>query len=1081
MIFYPICYYQYDTCDTSEVVCYAYERIDENGGTKCVALRFQYPYRFYVKVGGNSIKSIQNIIPHTLNITLAPIIEIKSSTHYLHEELRVLEVFARSKVDKQKMISKFKSKGYSVHDDDDKFTPTLKMLAIKNIPQYCWMSADIGSASNRITTFEHEFMGLSETLIKTEVQYPPPKSRIGSFDLEVHSMDELKFPDARRDPGNEIKMASYIDIRDGKPKEYLITNGPDLEAVWRHERLSDFTEEYINLITCENELELIRNLFELIKTSDPDIITGHNITGFDLKYIEERWRFCVMNSNLDVGVDIPNISRMLQHNTVSMPVKWNNAQIAVEGLYYSCPGRIWEDVMLISGRGHFGRLKDNKLNTIAEEVLGMSKNDISPKDMFWYFRLWNNRETCSSEEVDKAYKYALDKHNKQFKTLTDTPNIQLMNEMISVINGINQRGKKIPGITLKEFSKIDVKSRYLQLLEIYNSCVKDWNVEERHDLSMLDKISYLWWFVGMYCVQDSRIPYLAMEQRGIIPILREQSAIFSTDIMDILMKGQVSTVNKSQYKYCRNDGTMVDFGNQGGPIEPFEYEGGFVGKGDPGLKIQDYDSVIIVLDFASLYPTAMIGHNICITTWVPENLRVNGHDSIWTRYKHKIIPNLEKYTKLLENPQLSELERKKYAKYVDDLNVIINTPEEDKCKAICNIYEINNEKVGKVNVHWFLKGCVKEGVLPNMLWEQFNFRKDIKEKMTDELKATCYPMYQTYDAQQLGSKVIMNSAYGGLGAKPNKLANFAAAEVTCYIGRSGITKVNEKVDSMPGNSVEYNDTDSAMIRLANITERFDRDPTRIWDYCKDLAKELSSIFPPPMSMEPENIFLSFFLKAPKSYCAIKWDKDSTDLRTYTWDYIKMHGLLYIKGLAPVRRDKCRAVRNLIESILFGILMRIPCSVLTAKMERLIMNIWNLKKGIKNYDAVSRELSYNFGVTTKATEADGESRALMANWIRIYQNKYGTKPTPGERYDLIVAEDPNMKVYKETKSAGKMVTIDWFKDESRTIDVVHYITVLGNPGNVVELLNIAYGNEQVPRKCIDNWYLPKLRRTGTLYG
>ena len=55
------------------------------------------------------------------------------------------------------------------------------------------------------------------------------------------------------------------------------------------------------------------------------------------------------------------------------------------------------------------------------------------------------------------------------------------------------------------------------------------------------------------------------------------------------------------------------FGQPGGPTGKYEYGGGYVGKGEPGLKIVDDDTFIYVIDFASLYPTIIIAFNICYT------------------------------------------------------------------------------------------------------------------------------------------------------------------------------------------------------------------------------------------------------------------------------------------------------------------------------------------------------------------------------------------------------------------------------------------------------------------------------------
>lgn len=63
------------------------------------------------------------------------------------------------------------------------------------------------------------------------------------------------------------------------------------------------------------------------------------------------------------------------------------------------------------------------------------------------------------------------------------------------------------------------------------------------------------------------------------------------------------------------------------------------------------------------------------------------------------------------------------------------------------------------------------------------------------------------------------------------------------------------------------------------------------------------MFPKPMSMEMENIFVAMLCKASKLYAGIKCNGTDLDISHYTWEYITMMNLLYIKGLAPVRSDK----------------------------------------------------------------------------------------------------------------------------------------------------------------------------------
>lgn len=1107
MRFFPIAYHTLERNKCVQIIILSYNEAGER-----IAIRFNYNYWFYASLQSHPHDAIVSSVSKVVGVEIddAKHAKVLRSTRDLHTAIPVIKVRADNSEAKNKAIRALRNSRIAVHEEDDILTPVIKLMAEYRFVRYTWLECDVEQPANTITTCSSEYMGITSTIRTSPTQTAPPDFSIFSFDIETDTTNENKMPDALTSPHNCIRVLAVTYKSSTDYQEHVLVFGPDTSNVYKKYIPNDTYTTYMDGIctstgqgdgvkvyihTYTKELDMINKFFSLINETDPDIITGHNIIGFDIPYIDNRYTLLggiAATNGINSKVGIPNISRLINHRCGKKEVEWSNMQVAMSGYYYDTSGRIWIDTLILSGRGLLGQLPNRKLDTLAKEILGMSKNDVSYKDMFHYFRLYSNymaslKPNCpySTESViariNDTYGYAIKKHNKKHLPVRKETNINVdvLNNVISVINALQQRDTKIPTISMKESLKINRVDVYNKYRIQCNALIDKWNIPVEVNLPPLDKLNVLWYLVNLYCMQDTRIPLQVIENRKIVSVLREQTSVFSVDVNDVLMRGQVFTVTNSQYRYCNNAGFMMDFGDKGGPAGVFEYEGGYVGKGEPGLKIKDDDSIIFSIDFASLYPTIIIAHNLCYTTWVPLYMRmpyvadnVPNPDYIYTRYASYINRRIEEIllqlgTQSTPDPKLS--------KQLAELRAIRDVPYEERGTMMCNTHSIPNIHTGKTNTHWFVKECILPGVVSTMLWEQFCNRKAIKRKMDDAYKTKDMAMVTTYNSQQLATKVSMNSTYGGFGTANNRLANFAVAETVTYIGRTAIHTCNSTVEKKGWGSVDYNDTDSAFIRLDNLTTRFDRDMGKIKEYAYWVSKELSTLFPPPMSLETENFFVGFFLKAPKLYAGIKYDGSSLDVSSYTQEYVNTMGLLYIKGLAPVRRDKYQYNKLLFKNLLHGVLTRTDPGTLIYMLEDAITTIWSLKDGFTNTTRIDELFSYNMGITI--TSLNGSS-AAMGQWVGIYETKYGAKPTAGERFNLLVTEVGGIYADKHTKAAPKLVTMEWLLEEGRKLDVVHYLEALAADGNVIEILNIAYPDE-VHRQCMKKWYLPQLRKYGKL--
>lgn len=1093
--FYPLAYHLYEGKKSIYVVLWAY---DIHGNK--ISIRFPYNHWFYAEITEkNSYSDLRDILELCLGVSIddPDTIRARYSTRDLHVMKPVIKVRCKTFKAKRDALARLSEFNIQVHESDDKLDPILKFLAERNLSRYQWMEADLYPVSIRITTWSNEYEGVVDTLRSVEEDILAPELSIASWDIETNSHQWNKFPDPITHPDNYISMIAVTFWSNEEYQEHILIYGPRIEAPYG----PSMEERGIKVHTFDYEIDLIRGFLDLVKSLDPDILVGHNIFGFDIKYVTKRHSQSIRSSMANPRYKgtrdshISNISRLQNWPCPIRPVEWNNSQFAVNGEYIDLPGRIWLDTQIIAARNYFGPLKNNKLDTLGLVILGMPKNDMHHKEMFRIFKFhseWRALEGHTpdhpmmvnlAERVKDAYKEHVETYNK---TLPPRPGTVAMNHVIdlqSMANVLDQRGSKRKILMAKDVpmdrdeAQKMLDTKYEALRTECESLIKTWNIPLQ-DLSTENMIRTLWWFVAMYCVQDTRIPFQLLRKQSIVPVLREQASIYAVDVAEVLIKGQIYATTCAQYAYVYDMGFMMDFGPPGGPTGGSGYKGGFVADCVPGLKIKDNNSMMFVLDFASLYPTVMIAHNVCYSTWIPEVSRLPEHPQyIWNLYEQHIMTKIES---LKSKDGRTEDETKD----LETLQRIVAMPFKDRGRAMCDIHNFE----GLSGEHWFLKSCVMHGILSHMLWRKYISRKEIKAKMAKAKKEGNLAMATTYNAQQLAVKVFMNASYGALGTATNRLANYPAAEVTTALGRNCIQTCNKLLQQWGEDEVVYNDTDSAMILMTRLRERFGMDPVKIRAHGHEVAKRLSGHFPRPMGMECENFFISFLLKAKKNYAAIKWDESSMDIHHYTWSYVNAQGLLYIKGLAPVRNDKYALNKRLFTDILYLILARYPLNVITTRMERTIEYIWSFSKpgsiNKENIQKVASLFSYNMGLTPSAFRGNNSA---MSGWANKYAALYGQKPGPGERFELVVA-CPTGPISKESlgsnvkhsKSTDSLTLPEWLLDplQKRQLDIIHYLLCFNGDGNIISLMNMAFP-DHVPKDCMTKYYIPILIEQGRI--
>ena len=201
----------------------------------------------------------------------------------------------------------------------------------------------------------------------------------------------------------------------------------------------------------------------------------------------------------------------------------------------------------------------------------------------------------------------------------------------------------------------------------------------------------------------------------------------------------------------------------------------------------------------------------------------------------------------------------------------------------------------------------RKGLLAQILEELLNARKQAKRELaveTDPFKKA------VLNGRQLALKISANSVYGLTGATVGKLPCLAIASSTTSYGRQMIEKTKEEVEKKYTTAngykadakVIYGDTDSVMVKFGV------KDLAEAMKLGEEAATYVSSKFIKPIKLEFEKVYFPYLLINKKRYAGLYWTNPDK--------YDKMD----TKGIETVRRDNCRLVQNVIETVLRMILI-----------------------------------------------------------------------------------------------------------------------------------------------------------------
>ncbi|AAO12354.1 DNA polymerase [Porcine lymphotropic herpesvirus 2] len=357
--------------------------------------------------------------------------------------------------------------------------------------------------------------------------------------------------------------------------------------------------------------------------------------------------------------------------------------------------------------------------------------------------------------------------------------------------------------------------------------------------------------LGLYCIQDSILVMDLLKFFMTHIEISEIAKIANIPMRRVITDGQQIRVFSCLLASAKNRGYILPMPQNGN----FQgYQGATVIAPLSGF----YNTPVLVVDFASLYPSIIQAHNLCYSTLI--------HNE-----------DLHKY------PQLKE----------DDYETFL---------------------ISSGPVH-FVKKHISESLLSNLLTTWLAKRKMIRKELT----ACADPKLRTIlDKQQLAIKVTCNAVYGFTGVASGMLPCLKIAETITMQGRAMLEKTKVfvenlshedlrsicKVGSIPQSSnvfdkpfkVIYGDTDSLFINCP----KYNID--QIVLFGDELAQYITErLFVSPIKLESEKVFGCLLLLTKKRY-----------IGTLSSGKILMKGVdLVRKTACTYVQETCRAVLHLV--------------------------------------------------------------------------------------------------------------------------------------------------------------------------
>jgi len=601
--------------------------IDIDGIPVNLEIKDFYPF-FFIEVPITWTRDCIYSVRESLNFKGKSIEFLERKRYYGFENNKIRKFLKLSFYNLRSMKSSrwnISNNGFSIGGKEYRFKlyesnidPILRFTHLRDILTAGWIKIPQGKF-----TFEETFVCQWNSIVDyPEAGHKMSNIRVMYFDIEACSEDG-SFPNAKKKNDRVTQICCIV--KDQNITKKILFNLGTIDSI----------DDTI-VLQFPSEKKLLLGYAKFIRESDPDVIVGYNIFGFDNGFLFERAEV------LDITEQFNYQSKLNGKRTDIVAKRLDNQQSGFNDWKMTrIIGRTHIDLLQVIKKDF--KLESYKLNYVGEHFLKEGKDDVSPKEIF---EAWSATGTREKRTI-----------------------------------------------------------------------------------------------VGKYCVQDTNLCLLLFEKFAVLANHIEMAKVTRVPLEYLITRGQSIKVFSQIAYQTRLAGYLIP------ELPKMETDSKFQGATVLEAHVGHYTRPVCGLDFASLYPSIMIAHNMCYSTVVLESCYNN-------------LPGFE-YSTI-------------------------------KCNDGLSVSFVQNQ----------------DGVLSGILQSLWKNRKLTKKEMN---AATDPFIKTVLNAKQLAIKVSMNSIYGFTGATVGALPCLEISQSVTGCGRLMIEQTQHHAKEMFQCEIVYGDTDSCYV------------------------------------------------------------------------------------------------------------------------------------------------------------------------------------------------------------------------------------------------------------------------------